>query len=367
MYPLLLLLGLASTYLLLGALQKGKFLRWAAYALVTGLSFYAHYFALLLPPLHLLYLVVMRAGWRKVIAWLGAMAGAALMFLPWVLLLVSSIQTARFDAITSFLRSFPISFTPFGLAAGLTIFFGIFLVGYQPASHLAAIGYTIAAWPVLALLSVTSRRFSGWKRSRTVAFLALWPALFTGLVLVLAAWNPGVWLHRYMIMVTPPLFLLLALGLSRVIHRQVVALGLILVAFTSLTVLNNMEEGNPARDDFRAASRVVSSDFANGETVIVVPQFATGPFEYYFHDDAAVAPLPWTEVPSRALENVRNVMKERGGRSFWIVLRHADQIWVGSEVTSQLPDLLDGAFVFLARDQVGNVEVRHYRIPPEGR
>src|SRR5204863_9486014 len=87
MYPLLLFMALASLATLFRALEKGTPWRWAAYAVVTGLSLYSHYFAILMLPVHLAYLLVNRVPWRKVLAWLGAMAGAAAMFAPWLIAL----------------------------------------------------------------------------------------------------------------------------------------------------------------------------------------------------------------------------------------------------------------------------------------
>ena len=87
MYPLLLCLTLASLALLFKAVEEGGAWRWTAYAVVTALSLYSHYFALLMLPVHLAYLLIHRVPWRKLLAWGTAMAGVAAMFAPWIIAL----------------------------------------------------------------------------------------------------------------------------------------------------------------------------------------------------------------------------------------------------------------------------------------
>ena len=58
----------ASIALLFRAVEKGGRGRWIAYALVTGLSLYSHYFAILMLPVHLAYLLINRVPWRKFLA-----------------------------------------------------------------------------------------------------------------------------------------------------------------------------------------------------------------------------------------------------------------------------------------------------------
>ena len=87
MYPVVLFMTLASMVLLFRAVERGTWARWPLYAVVTGLSFYSHYFALLMPPVHLVYLLIHRAGRRQVLTWVGSMAGAFVVFAPWIVAL----------------------------------------------------------------------------------------------------------------------------------------------------------------------------------------------------------------------------------------------------------------------------------------
>jgi len=148
-----------------------------------------------------------------------------------------------------------------------------------------------------------------------------------------------------MFMVTPPLFMLVGVAVSYLIRRQAVALVLLTVTFLSVTVVNNIEESNPARDDFRAAPAFVGRDFQSGETVFVFPGYDVVPLDYYFpHDEAVLGldPSPGSHPTLlAAIDDIRAVAEIDLKGSFWIVIRDVDEDVVGYEVSSELPDILD--------------------------
>src|SRR6266545_3061762 len=174
MYPLLLVLGLVSLHLLFRASEEGGPLFWTAYAVVTAGTLYTHYFAVLMLPVHLAYLLIHRAGTRTIGAWFLAVGGVAVLYLPWIVLLVRHFQPSAFAAIT----------------------------GFRSSGHLSTIGLLIGVWPLLAVFASVSARALAWLRSRTAASPLSWVAIIVGTMLVAVTTNPGVWIHRYMFMVT---------------------------------------------------------------------------------------------------------------------------------------------------------------------
>lgn len=82
MYALLGALALGSTLALVLAVEHGGPRRWAAYTAVAGLIVYTHYLGALVLAAHGLWVAIYER--RHLIAWLGSMAVAALLFLPWL-------------------------------------------------------------------------------------------------------------------------------------------------------------------------------------------------------------------------------------------------------------------------------------------
>src|SRR5262249_44382435 len=82
-YALVQLLAIVSTLFFLRWLDRRRPLDLALYVLTVVLACYSHYYAFALPVAHGLCLFV-SAGWRGLIPWIGAMALAALLWVPWL-------------------------------------------------------------------------------------------------------------------------------------------------------------------------------------------------------------------------------------------------------------------------------------------
>jgi cellulose synthase (UDP-forming) len=369
MYSLVVLLTLASTVLLFEAVEKGKVWRWGAYAAVSALSLYAHYFALLLPLVHLAYLLLYRASWRKVGAWLGAMGLVAIQFAPWALALYGN----RFHgggglgSLTNGIQTHQIDTTLYGLLYGVLIFCSALVTGYHGVGAVAlASSIVVGAWPLLALSTIMGRRFLGWLRTRNAAFLGSWLVLTIGVVFALSFWRPGLWLQRYLIVATPPLLLLVGLGAARVSRRLIPSVVVVFVVFGFLSVLENVETSNPAREDFRAAAAVIERGYEPRDAVLLLPGFVGGPFEYYFHEDHAIVRVLSTGSPERAVEStIPEIAETHPGAALWIVIHELYRDTFSEEDFEAIPSHLDQMYVREAAYDLGLVEVRRYRLPPD--
>jgi cellulose synthase (UDP-forming) len=366
MYSMLLFFGLLSTHSLFEAADKGGRKRWVLYSVATGIGFYTQYMSLLLLPVHLAYLLVNRVPRRKLLAWIGGVGGALAVYLPWIAMLAVNFQPGGFDSITNFFRAPPIAYTAFGIVWGLPAFLAVFLVGYQSGPVLATVGLVVSGWPLLAFLGSTAR--PKWLRTREAAFLLMWVLFMVVFLLTVGLWKPGIWLQRYLFMLTPPLFLLVGRGVSRLVRRQWAGVCLVLATFLAMTLVNNFDTSNPARDDFRSAASFIEQDSRPGEVVFVYPGFDAGPFEYYFDPDSAVVDLDAFSgpkaLPARAVfRQILDTPAVRQGRPFWIVLRIVSPEQVGYGAFGGLRELLGRAYARTATYQIGQVVVRRYRVP----
>ena len=361
MYPVVLFMTLASMALLFRAVERGTWARWLLYAVVTGLSFYSHYFALLMPPVHLAYLLIHRAGRRQVLAWVGSMAGAFLVFAPWIVALYTlRIQVSGFGSLTNGIRPPTMDYTIFGVVYSMLAFFTVYIAGYHSASLLAAIsGFGAGLWPLAALGAAVSRGYA-WIRSRATVFLASWLVLTIGAVFLVNIAKPGLFFQKYLISASPAILIGLAALAARVLRgRRIVAVALALV-LGLLVVSQNLEKSNPVREDFRAAARIVAARMEPGDVVVALPKFNGTPLEYYL--DARVHSLLSPEMPPEVTiaVSIPEVAREAAGGSLWIVMLYERAF----DADGAVPLHLDRTFLRTERYRLGpELEVRRYRIP----
>ena len=369
MYPLMLFLGLWSLYLLFRAVEAGRAWRWVAYGVVTGVSFYSHYFALLMPAVHLGYLLIFRVPWRKFLAWVGGMAVAGLVFLPWIWILYTlRIEESGIGSLSSGVRLAKPSYTLFGVLYGFLFFLLVYVLGYgQALGSGVGILNTLSAmvagsWPLVALFGAIGRRIGTILRSRTLWFLVWWMVLTVGLVYLLAIWKPGVWIQRYLIVASPALFLLIGAGLGRLFRRHV-AIGLVLVtaSFGTLAVTENLSVANPVREDFRSAWSIIQEQGGPNDVIVVMPLFYRTPMQYYARDRVEVIGLLDSSMTRQQVLDIAlpPIEVQHEGATMWVVMPYESVFDAGGVLRHGL----DRTLTRTGRYRLGgDMEMRSYRI-----
>ncbi len=289
MYPMLLAFCLASMWALFSALDNGGARRWAVYAVITGLSFYVHYYALLMPVVHGMWLLTQRAPRRQVKAWLLGLTGAGLFFVPWVVALFKYRFTST-DAAASFSSGIGSQAQHqglFGVVFGMIIFVAVLLVGYHTSFILALLSATLfGLWPLAALRGALSGSLTGWLRSRTAAFLLGWAGFLIIGVYLLDIAKPGAWMQRYLIVASVPVILMLAEVLSKLFRRQLLVVAAVVVVSLAVTAAQYLEPRNPVRQDFRGAVKSIEAQARPGDVILVEPFFNKAAVDYYLDADA---------------------------------------------------------------------------------
>jgi cellulose synthase (UDP-forming) len=363
MYPLLLMLALGSMVLFLRALDRGGLINWIAYAFVTALSFYTHYFALLMPLVHLAYLGIYRIDRRKVLAWLGAAALSAALFVPWLIALYTlRIEESGIDSLTSGIRPPPPDFSIFGIAYTLLIFLIVFAGGYfGPAALELMSGVVVGTWPLAALGGTIGRAFS-WLRTRTAKFLGAWLVLTVGLVFIVNIFKPGLFFQKYLIAASPPVLMALALALSKLFRRRLVGVVLVLALLTTVSFTENFDKGNPVREDFRSASRIISAGLKPGDTVVAIPKFNETPLQYYLDFDVKGLSSPEQPYDLLISKTIPEIAEDSAGDSLWVVTLYERTF----DLEGGVELYLERTFERTARHKLGrSMEVRRYEIPDD--
>lgn len=360
MYPLLLFAALTSTLLFLRAVERPTVLRWASYAIVLGITFYAHYFALLLPPVHLLYLIIYRPKRRAVLSWFGAVTVSGLLFAPWVVALyLTRIQAEGFASISSGVRLEQPEYTLFGLLYGFVAFFAVFFVGYHGVGVLSIItGVLGGMWP-LAIFRGGTRGQAGVSR-KPFAFLLGWIIVAVGVVFAMNVVLPGLLVQKYLILATPPLYLLAARAAERTVGASRGRVAILFALLAATAIVQNAEPMNPLHEDFRQASSIIRTTGTAGETVFVLPVYNATPFIYY-HGSFEVRPmLSPAETPLMAVGALERFAAEHRGARFWTVSMYSEN----ADPSGLVRRYVTRSFDRLARYRLGSrMEIARYQVP----
>jgi hypothetical protein len=340
------------------------------YGAATALSLYSHYFAALMLPVHLAYLLLMRVPRRQFKAW-GIAAGAAVAtFLPWLVALTVSIgSVAGVSALNTGLVAPAQDHSALGAAYALFLFVLVYVVGYgqslaDGAGVLGVVSLVLAgSWPVVAVFAALSHRLGTWLRSRTSLFLLAWIVLTVGTVFVLNFWKQNVWLQRYLIISSPAVFILIAAGLSQLVRRRAIAVAVasVFAILAAATVVDNLDAGNQAREDWRSAAAIVERGRAPGDAVVVMPWFYVTPFDYYFDGRLPVTGLLSEQRGVRLTTRVDLPRLARGhrGKAIWVVIAYENAF----DPTGRIRASLDHRFHLTARYRLGGeMELRRYLV-----
>ena len=219
------------------------------------------------------------------------------------------------------------------------------------------------SWPLAAALVGLGRDTGRALRSPRVIFLFAWLGLTLGTVFCLNIWKQNLWLQRYLIIASPALFLLLALGLARLAGRRtLLAVSLVVATFAAATFVDNFDPSNQAREDWRGASEQITRHMRPGDAVVVMPWFYTTPLNYYFHERLPVRGLLSAgHGPGRTLGyDIPRIAARHRGSALWVVIAFENVFDPGGRIRSGL----DRRYRLTADYRLGGeMELRRYVIP----
>jgi len=297
------LFGLLATLFLLRALRRPeRWTLWGGLGLLDALTLYTHTTGGFLLIFHAL--VILAVGiWsrRSLLFKRGGLAlfGAALAWLPWLIYALPFVgENAGYWA-GQLNWQFIVSGAFRGFVTG-----GLM----DGAAETAA----LLVWGLACLAGVLPLDFRGFRkprRSSTLFLLAYFAVPVAAMALLFRSvpkFSP-----RYLILASPPLFLLPAIGVATLLRRPGVrrAAGALLLAALVTTTglgLSNLYL-NPAfaKSDFRAAAQIVREQITAGEIVLIVPGHTFPVWQYYFGPD------DWAALPDDPILDVRHILHYR--------------------------------------------------------
>ncbi|MGQ9466548.1 MAG: glycosyltransferase family 39 protein [Anaerolineae bacterium] len=331
MYTLLPALVLLALYSLRRGMDEGGNW-WTVQIVATTLLLYTHIWGALLIPLQILWLVLEWPRWRP--RWRGALAGIALLTLPYLPLALWQMPAVPAQRETGFPHHTLVEMALILLNGWST---GILSLGWPwgalACGGMAALGLTLGlARPALR---------------RAALFLALW-MVFPLLIIWLISLRQPLFTDRYLIWAAPAFYLLVGAGWSfwgiptpssslapppEVQRLRLIGKLLPTLAIPVVFALNLHAQATvPIKSDIRAAAAYVESRYQPGDLLLFQIPHIRYTFDYYFGPTDYL----WADglyTNHRNAEGKYRLSEEAAGRWMALIVGDRTGVWlVASEV-----------------------------------
>ncbi len=344
MYTLLLVLVTLANVAYLKALAGRGARWWGVFIAATTVSFYIH----ILAPLALLvygitalfYPARLRRHWP---GWLFSLACLTLPYLP-----LAAWQ------VPLWLKGAPTGHPFYPLGQQIEILLKLYTYGLV----------FFGGWPMVLLfvfLTLCGLFLAGRAEMAGRLVLAAWVVLPT-LGVYLISLRVPVFEDRYLIYITPPFYLLVALGLSQVRpHLPLLAgLGLGLILTVNAVGLWQQQR-QPHKADFRAAAGYLARQPRPPETIMVHIPYLRDTLTYYYRGEPTLLEGLWTnDGKSEAVVNAEMARLTAGLTDLWLVVSE-EGLWDSRGMTrtwlNTHAEVIDEA-------HFQQVDVYHYRFLP---
>ena len=265
------------------------------YFVTLILGFYTHYFFVFLVMTQAVYTVGVfwkrlqnKESQRFVKRTIGIMFVAALFFLPWIGLLLSSGMASNSQPLIPPPTSYNIIQT-----------FVNFIFGFQAQGIQAVL---VSLWP----LSVMTLFFIFTKRQRipisgTVYILL---ASFLPIILVfLVSYFRPIFLSRYLIVVTPTLFFLFAWMLTQYSQKATsLVISVVLFSMLGLMLYQTTSAATPVRENYEGATAYLEQKATARDIIAVTAPFTVYPIEYSYDGRTRITTIPeWNRFEAGAI------------------------------------------------------------------
>lgn len=324
-FALVTLLGLVALWTLLAAAdQPRRPARWALHAAAVFGALYAHYFALFLVPACLLVLAARGALRRGVLVpWSAALALAALPYLTWLPALADQLSTAGNLARSAESWHLQVLATPLVYAVGTTL-------AWKGEDAWAG-GLALAGAATLAMAIAALAAFRSAPRRRAAFGLAAWLAPSIAIPIAISALASPLYHVRYVALVAPAFYALVALGLAtlRPATRVVLVAAMLVPAAVSI----GRYHARDVKHDWRSAVRAVEATAGADEPIVFDAAFNETSFAHYARGPQArlrvIHPAPGDPEDGLAFVRRPGGVPEplapavAGADRFWVVLSDA--------------------------------------------
>lgn len=303
MYSLLLLLSLGSAYFFLRILKEGKFIAWVSYIFFTILSIFTHYFGFFNIFIQNCFLLSYRERYRNFkLKWLIGQLIILLLFSPWLVNFV-----IHFARVKSYFWIQPVQLKD------LLLTFKNFVLGYYTANFNVSIVLIFIF--ILFLIGINSifqdkvnQESNYLSGNRKLSLLFLLNYLFSPLLFafLFSKFFKPIYLDRSLIISSPFLYIILALGIERIKKNIIISSLAILMIITASAVAlrnyynNNNFSSSPGvviKKPLKQVLNYIISKYEQEDIILLAHPSLLPSFEYYCPDDIKKS-LYLVNVPS---------------------------------------------------------------------
>ncbi len=278
-YALLLLLALAGGALLFSLKERWRTIPALAYAVLAAAGLYTHNFFILLLLAHLVYLALFYRGrYSEARPWLILYGAVLILYSPWLLHLRAQV---RLLSTASVLRQ-PLNLRQLGSVTGTMLFDTSFLsFAHEPWT--LAIGFIGLALASAGLFSMRNRLKAD---DLTVFCLVQWAVPLLGLRLAEFLVHRALTQARYLIFISPFLYLWLALTVSR-LGRAAAVLRAVLAAVMAVGLIGYFAGGRYVDPRLKGLSEWIRQDPDKRDPIIYLDPFYYLPMRHYYLPERA--------------------------------------------------------------------------------
>lgn len=285
MYALASLIGIAATYVLVAAREvRAKQQKWrlyVLYALLVAIGVYTLYYTVLLWLAHFVWQVMVAYKEKKPIMktpWFAAYAGAVLLFVPWLPVLVSQVGNGALAAISQ-----PMTLDNLG---GIVSF--AFL--YQPAWQLDGYTTIIIVFVMLLIGMLTRRAFkAASKKERSYLWLLVCYFLVPVVLIALLSLAKPLYVERYIshVLIGGLLFvgIIIAQSTRQSSPRTIFAIGvffvILLLGVNQLAMVGNYNYQRLQKPTVKDAVAVIKDQCNSDTNVLAADPYVAMELSYY--------------------------------------------------------------------------------------
>jgi len=360
MYTMAIFLTTASAYFLYRAWREGGGLLWAGYVLTSALGIYTHYSAsfILIAENAFLGLMVLvtayRQGkWLRILrGWVLSQLGIALLYLPQMRIALRQYVTYENPTmgvpdLPSFLTQVWQGFS-LGPAAELI----------QATPLLAGMALILILGLAIGLAPIATQQLRPERLDPIpLIWLCLW--LVLPILLYFCILRDRPFFHpRYIMLATPPYYLLLAYAIQQIWKRGAVV-GLLSVVFLLAAFVPAIQadffDPTGFGDDTRGLARFIESQAGENDVVLIDVPY---PFDYYYHGRA---PAHYLFVDIHTVAQRLTELCQGREQVFWIRWHKSD-----TDPRGAVLFLLDKYGQHLGQASFRGYDILWYQLPPHG-
>ncbi len=210
--------------------------------------------------------------------YLGIVGGAALFFLPWIWYVLTNGSVAN----TQPMIMPPTSYNIFQV-------FVNFLFGFQTDALQSGI---VSLWPIIVLVIFFIFTTKKKQSTQDIHYFTLVTFLPITLVFLVSFVRP-IFLSRYLILITPTLFFIIAWLLSNYSKKiSAITTTVVLLIMFSFMVFQNISTATPAKEDYQGVATYLQKNAKSQDIIAVSAPFTIYPLEYTYTGNARMATIP---------------------------------------------------------------------------